>query len=83
MDTVRAVNLSTGPFCTEFRCEQLCDDGIFWDRGQLFTFCGIDGSQSTSIGYRAQVGIQNHRGFQRPIGYGIGLANTGIPDRSQ
>ena len=32
---VRAVNLSTGPFCTEFRCEQLCDDVIFWDRGQL------------------------------------------------
>ena len=27
--TVRAVNLSTGPFCTEFWCEQLCDDGIF------------------------------------------------------
>ena len=32
---VRAVNLSTGPFCTEFRCEQLCDDDAFWDRGQL------------------------------------------------
>ena len=32
---VRAVNLSIGPFCTEFRCEQLCDDGIFRDRGQL------------------------------------------------
>ena len=32
---VRAVNLSTGPFCTEFRCEQLCDDDIFRDRGQL------------------------------------------------
>ena len=31
----RAVNLSIGPFCTEFRCEQLCDDGIFWDQGQL------------------------------------------------
>ena len=27
---VRAVNLSIGPFCTEFRCEQLCDDDIFW-----------------------------------------------------
>ena len=32
---VRAVNLSIGPFCTEFRCEQLCDDDIFQDRGQL------------------------------------------------
>ena len=32
---VRAVNLSTGPFCTEFRCEQLCDEDIFRDRGQL------------------------------------------------
>ena len=32
---VRAVNLSIGPFCTEFRCEQLCDDDIFRDRGQL------------------------------------------------
>ena len=26
---VRAVELSTGAFCTEFRCEQLCDDVIF------------------------------------------------------
>ena len=32
---VRAVNLSTGPFCTGFRCEQLCGDDIFRDRGQL------------------------------------------------
>ena len=32
---VRAVNLSIGPFCTEFRCEQLCDDDIFRDRAQL------------------------------------------------
>ena len=35
---VRAVNFSIGPFCTEFRCEQLCDGDIFWDQGQL---CGI------------------------------------------
>ena len=27
---VRAVELSIGAFCTEFRCEQLCDNGIFW-----------------------------------------------------
>ena len=26
---MRAVNLSTGPFCTEFWCEQLCDDEVF------------------------------------------------------
>ena len=26
---VRAVELSIGPFCTEFRREQLCDDDIF------------------------------------------------------
>ena len=26
---VRAAELSTGAFCTEFRCEQLCDDDIF------------------------------------------------------
>ena len=32
---VRAVKLSTGLFCTEFRCEQLCDNNIFRDRGQL------------------------------------------------
>ena len=32
---VRAVDLSIGPFCTEFRCEQLCDDDIFRDRDQL------------------------------------------------
>ena len=35
---VRAVELSTGAFCTEFRCEQLCDDVIFSDRGQFFDF---------------------------------------------
>ena len=27
---VRAVELSIGAFCTEFRCEQLCDDDMFW-----------------------------------------------------
>ena len=27
---VRAVNFSIGPFCTEFRCEQLCDDDFFF-----------------------------------------------------
>ena len=32
---VRAVELSIGAFCTEFWCEQLCDDDIFWDRGQI------------------------------------------------
>ena len=32
----RGVNFSIGPFCTEFRCEQLCDDDIFQDRGQLW-----------------------------------------------
>ena len=26
---VRAVDLSIGPFCTEFRCEQLFDEDIF------------------------------------------------------
>ena len=26
---VRAVELSIGAFCTEFRCEQLCDNGLF------------------------------------------------------
>ena len=26
---VRAVDLSIGPFCTEFRCERFCDDGVF------------------------------------------------------
>ena len=32
---VRAVNLSIGAFCTEFRCESFCDNDTFWDRGQL------------------------------------------------
>ena len=32
---VRAVDLSIGPFCTEFRCTQLCDEDIFRDQGQL------------------------------------------------
>ena len=27
--TMRAVNLLTGPFCTEFRCKSFCDDDIF------------------------------------------------------
>ena len=27
---MRAVNLSIGAFCAEIRCEQLCDDDIFW-----------------------------------------------------
>ena len=35
---VRAVELSTRAFCTEFRREQLCDDVIFWDRGQFSIF---------------------------------------------
>ena len=32
---VRAVNTPIGAFCMEFRCEQLCDDEVFRDRGQL------------------------------------------------
>ena len=35
---VRAVELSIGAFCTEFRCEQLCDDDMFLDRARLFAF---------------------------------------------
>ena len=35
---MRAVNLSTGPFCTEFRCEQLCDDDIFFGSGSILCF---------------------------------------------
>ena len=35
---VRAVELSTGAFCTEFRCEQLCDDDIFSGSGSKFGF---------------------------------------------
>ena len=26
---VRAVDLSIGRFCTEFRCERFCDDDVF------------------------------------------------------
>ena len=26
--TVRAVDLSIGPFCTEFQCEHFCDDDV-------------------------------------------------------
>ena len=32
----RAVNFSIGAFCTEFRCEQLCDDDIFFWIGVNF-----------------------------------------------
>ena len=37
---MRAVELSIGAFCTEFRCEQLCDGDIFFESGSnlgLFT----------------------------------------------
>ena len=33
---MRAVELSIGAFCTEFRCEQLCDDDIFLGSGSTF-----------------------------------------------
>ena len=33
MVPVRAVDLSIGPFCTEFRCEHFCDDGIVLELG--------------------------------------------------
>ena len=32
-NAMRAVNLSAGPFCTEFRCEQLCDEDMFLGSG--------------------------------------------------
>ena len=32
----RAVNFSIGAFCTEFRCEQLCDDDTFFWIGVNF-----------------------------------------------
>ena len=35
---VRAVDLSIGAFCTEFRCEPLCDDDTFLDLGQVLDF---------------------------------------------
>ena len=40
---VRAVELSSGAFCTEFRCEQLCDDvifSIFHEKGRRES-CGV------------------------------------------
>ncbi len=33
---VRAGKLLIGRFCTEFRCEQLCDDKVFWDRARKY-----------------------------------------------
>ena len=35
---VRDVELSIGAFCTEFRCEQLCDDGILSSRVKIWIF---------------------------------------------
>ena len=36
---VRAVDLSIGPFCTEFQCERFCDDDVFGIRvGNVFWF---------------------------------------------
>ena len=35
---VRAVELSIGAFCIEFRCEQLCDYDMCFDRGQISEF---------------------------------------------
>ena len=50
---VRAVNLSTGPFCTEFRCEQLFDEDNFRDRGQLLDsetgLCDINTDNATKM----------------------------------
>ena len=31
-----SVDLSIGPFCTEFRCEQLCDGDTFWIGANFF-----------------------------------------------
>ena len=44
MIPVRAVDLSIGPFCTEFRCERFCDDDVFLK---------ID-HQGREIGHRGQ-----------------------------
>ena len=32
---VKAVDLSIGPFCTEFWCERFCDDAVFLDRADF------------------------------------------------
>ena len=44
---VRAGKFSIGRFCTEFRREQLCDDGIFWDGLK------VEQVSSHSQGYRS------------------------------
>ena len=48
---VRAVNLSTGPFCTEFRRESFRDDDAFLDRGafsvDFWTTSGLRGEKHT------------------------------------
>ena len=38
---VRVVELSIGAFCTEYRCEQLSDIGVFWDQGNFVGPRGI------------------------------------------
>ena len=39
---VRAVELSIGAFCTEFRCEQLCDNDVFLGSGSVVGVRGIN-----------------------------------------
>ena len=54
---VRAVDFSTGPFCTEFWCEELCDDGIF-GIGVGKSTTGSANNRPSRLGNR-QSGLEN------------------------
>ena len=46
---VRAVNLSIGPFCTEFWCERFCDDDVFLGSESTFGPRDINTEMVTKI----------------------------------
>ena len=75
---VRAMELSIGAFCTQFRCEQLCDDDIFLDRDRILIFREKGRRESSEaldhcILHRISVRIQPWgRYFSSPDGSGKG-----------
>ena len=66
---VRAVDLSIGPFCTEFWCERFCDEGVFRDRGQL------SDSFSLKVGLAKIRSVKSCQNIDRKLGRDM---NTGI-----
>ena len=54
---VRAVDLSIGPFCTEFRCERFCDVAVFQKIENLAGSCRFSSAGSRFVSVRAGSGL--------------------------